>query len=57
MYLAALHLAANGWGFICLAVYLIIIGAEQLFNFTLGGLQIIIPILAIIAGILILIGI
>ena len=54
--LAALHFAASGWGFICLAVYLLIVGAEELFKFTLGGLQIIVPILAIIAGIFILIG-
>lgn len=55
--LAAMHLAAAGWGIILLAVYLIIVGAEGLFNFTLGGLQIIIPILAIVSGILLLLGI
>ena len=51
-----MHITAT-WGIICLASYLIIIGAEGLFSFTLGGLQIIVPILAIVAGILLLIGV
>jgi hypothetical protein len=47
----------HNWGFICLAIFLIITGIEGLFGFTLGALQIIIPILALVAGILILFGI
>ena len=50
-----MHFTAFWWQ-ICLAVYLIITGAEALFTFTLGGLQIIVPILAICAGILLLLG-
>jgi hypothetical protein len=42
-------------GFLLLAVYLILVGLAGLFHFTLGGLEIIVPILALAAGILLLI--
>jgi hypothetical protein len=43
-------------GMLVLAIYLILTGLIGLFGFSLGGLGIIMPILALVAGILILIG-
>ncbi len=43
-------------GMILLAIYLIVVGLIGLFGISLGQLSIIIPILALAAGILILIG-
>jgi len=42
-------------GMILLAVYLILVGLAGLFHFTLGGLEILVPICALAAGILLLI--
>ena len=41
-------------GMILLAVYLILVGLEGLFGFSLGGLSILGPICALAAGVLIL---
>lgn len=43
-------------GFLLLAIYLILIGLIGIFAISLGGAAIVMPILAIIAGVLILIG-
>ena len=43
-------------GMLVLAIYLIIIGITGVFGVSLGGASILLPILALIAGILILIG-
>jgi hypothetical protein len=43
-------------GMLLLAIYLIVVGLMGLFGISLGSLSILIPILALIAGILILIG-
>ncbi len=43
-------------GMLCLAIYLILIGLGSLVGLSLGSLSIIVPILALVAGILILIG-
>jgi hypothetical protein len=43
-------------GMLLLGIWLIIMGAIQLLSISLGGLAILVPILAIIAGILILMG-
>jgi hypothetical protein len=43
-------------GMICLAIYLILIGLGALVGLSLGSLDIIVPILALVAGILILLG-
>lgn len=43
-------------GLLLLAIYLIIIGLIGVFGISLGQLQILVPLLALIAGILILIG-
>lgn len=43
-------------GMICLAIYLILIGLGSLVGLSLGSLNIIVPILALAAGILILVG-
>ena len=43
-------------GMILLAIYLIVVGAIGLLSVNLGGLAILVPILAIIAGVLILLG-
>ncbi len=43
-------------GMLVLAIYLIIVGLSGAFGFNLGQLSIIVPILAIAAGILILLG-
>ncbi|MEI6534475.1 MAG: hypothetical protein WCN98_03965 [Verrucomicrobiaceae bacterium] len=43
-------------GMLLLAIYLIIVGLSGAFGFSLGQLSIIVPILAIAAGILILLG-
>lgn len=43
-------------GMLLLAIYLIIVGLSGAFGFNLGQLSIIVPILAIAAGVLILLG-
>ena len=43
-------------GMLVLAIYLIIVGIIGIFGVSIGGLSIILPILALVAGILILIG-
>jgi hypothetical protein len=43
-------------GMLVLAIYLIVVGLIGLFGFSLGAAAILVPILALIAGILILIG-
>jgi len=43
-------------GLLLLAIYLILIGLTGLFGISLGQLSIVLPILALVAGILILIG-
>lgn len=41
-------------GMLLLAIYLILIGLQSLFSFSLGALSIIVPICALAAGILLL---
>jgi hypothetical protein len=43
-------------GMLLLGIWLIILGAMQLLSISLGGLAILVPILAIVAGILIILG-
>lgn len=43
-------------GMIALAIYLVLVGIIGLFGISLGALSILVPILALVAGILILIG-
>jgi hypothetical protein len=43
-------------GMLVLAIYLILVGLIGIFGISLGGAAILVPILALIAGILILIG-
>ncbi len=43
-------------GMLLLAVYLILVGLVGIFGISLGGLSILLPILALVAGICILIG-
>jgi hypothetical protein len=43
-------------GLLLLAIYLILIGLIGLFHINLGALSIVMPLLALVAGILILIG-
>ena len=43
-------------GFFLLAIYLIVIGLMGLFGISLGQLQILVPVLALAAGICVLIG-
>ncbi len=43
-------------GMLLLAIYLIIIGLMGAFGFSLGGLSILVPILAVAAGVLIILG-
>lgn len=43
-------------GMLLLAIWLIVVGLEQLIGLSLGSLNIIVPILAIAAGILLLLG-
>jgi hypothetical protein len=43
-------------GMLLLAIYLIVVGLIGIFGISLGGLSIILPILALVAGIFILIG-
>jgi hypothetical protein len=43
-------------GMLLLAIYLIVVGLIGLFGISLGQLSILVPILAIIAGVMILIG-
>jgi len=42
-------------GMILLAVYLILVGLSGLFHFSLGGLEILVPICALAAGVVLLI--
>ena len=42
-------------GMVLLAVYLILVGLSGLFHFSLGGLEILVPVCALAAGILLLI--
>lgn len=44
------------WGLRLLAVYLILLGLIGVFGVSLGGLSIVMPVLALVAGVLILIG-
>ncbi len=46
----------NNLGMLLLGIWLIVLGAIQAFSINLGNLAIIVPILAIAAGILILLG-
>jgi hypothetical protein len=41
-------------GFLLLAIYLILVGLMGLFDFSLGTLNIIVPLLALVSGIMIL---
>jgi hypothetical protein len=43
-------------GMLLLAIYLIVVGLIGIFGISLGGLSILVPILALVAGIFILIG-
>ncbi len=43
-------------GMLLLAIYLIVVGLIGIFGVSLGGLSILVPILALVAGIFILIG-
>jgi hypothetical protein len=43
-------------GLLVLAIYLIIVGVTGLFTISLGQLSIVVPLMALVAGILILIG-
>ncbi|MCF7784664.1 MAG: hypothetical protein K9N47_01000 [Prosthecobacter sp.] len=43
-------------GLLVLAIYLIIVGIIGAFNVSLGALSILVPILAIVAGVLLLMG-
>lgn len=43
-------------GLLALAIYLILVGFVGAFGITLGALSILVPILAIVAGVLLLIG-
>ena len=43
-------------GMLVLAIYLIVVGLIGVFGFSLGQLSIVVPLLALVAGILILIG-
>ncbi len=43
-------------GMLALAIYLILVGLSGVFNFNLGQLSVAVPITALIAGVLILIG-
>jgi hypothetical protein len=43
-------------GMLVLAIYLIVEGLIRLFHFNLGELSIVVPLMALVAGILILIG-
>ena len=43
-------------GMILLAIWLIIEGLEGVFGFSLGSLSIVVPIIALVAGILLLLG-
>lgn len=43
-------------GMLLLAIYLILVGLMGIFGISLGGLSILLPILALIAGIAILLG-
>ncbi len=43
-------------GFLVLSIYLILVGLIGLFGINLGQLSIVVPVLALVAGVLILIG-
>lgn len=44
------------FGILCLGIYLILIGVIGLFGVSLGGAAIVVPILAVLAGVLLIIG-
>lgn len=46
----------NNRGLLALAIYLILVGFMGAFGITLGALSILVPILAIVAGVLLLLG-
>jgi len=43
-------------GLLVLGIYLIIVGLIQVFNISLGQLSLIVPVLAVVAGVLLIIG-
>ena len=43
-------------GLLALGIYLVLIGVIQLFGISLGQLSLIVPVLAIVAGILLILG-
>lgn len=50
------HMITKNIGMLVLAIYLILVGLIGIFGISLGAASILLPILALIAGILILIG-
>ena len=46
----------KNFGTLVLAIWLIVVGLEQLIGLSLGSLNIIVPILALVAGVLLLLG-
>ena len=46
----------KNYGMLALAVYLLLVGLSGVFGFNLGQLNVLVPILALVAGVLILIG-
>ena len=50
------HMITKNIGMLVLAIYLILVGLIGIFGISLGAASILLPILALIAGVLILIG-
>lgn len=46
----------KNYGMLALAIYLILVGLSGVFGINLGQLNVLVPILALVAGVLILIG-
>jgi hypothetical protein len=46
----------KSYGMLALAIYLLLVGLSGVFGFNLGQLNVLVPIVALIAGVLILIG-
>lgn len=46
----------KNYGMLVLAIYLLLVGLSGVFGFNLGQLNVLVPILALVAGVLILIG-
>jgi len=46
----------KSYGMLALAIYLLLVGLSGVFSFNLGQLNVLVPIVALIAGVLILIG-